>query len=81
MYQNGRKHVEQLQKVLRSLGLEEKRSVVTKYAKTLRAGCRADDNLLGGKEINRIVTSSKQLPDELAKFYLLRLGDEVQDLV
>lgn len=81
MYQNGRKHIEQLRKVLGSLGLEEKRSVVTKHARTLRDGSRADDNLRGGKEINRIVLSSKQLPDELASFYLLRLGDEVEALV
>jgi tRNA wybutosine-synthesizing protein 4 len=77
MYQNGRKHVAKIiGLVTGSDGIENITSLAERVRKKERVANDAA-TALGHKEVNRIIASARDVPDDVARFYLARLADEL----
>jgi tRNA wybutosine-synthesizing protein 4 len=79
MYQNGRKHVEKIRGLFNGQDPQGTAEKIMTLAQKLRARERAMEHDLGGKDVNRIIASTRDVPDDIARFYLARLADELMD--
>jgi tRNA wybutosine-synthesizing protein 4 len=77
MYQNGRKHVAKICDSISASSVENVSQAIKALAEKLRAGERVVEDEVGGREVNRIIASAKDVPDTIANFYLTRLADEL----
>jgi tRNA wybutosine-synthesizing protein 4 len=78
MYQNGRKHVGHIVRLLSGVDAKERSAKLAAHAQALKTQTWSIHEKYGGKEANRILTSARDLPTDLAQFYLHRLADELQ---
>lgn len=77
MYENGRKHIAKVRGLLKSTSGARDDDRKGRLVAALKGRDRVNEELIGGKEVNRIIASSQDLPDDLANFYLHRLADEL----